>query len=87
MMEQTYWDSEMARRIHQPTTDEGLREAMDRLVVSSLVSSVYVRLRSLVFGSMRQCRSPTLTVALRRRGLVDVPRSQAGSSASADGVG
>jgi hypothetical protein len=32
------------------------------LVVSSLVSSVYVRLRSLVFGLMRRCRSRTLTV-------------------------
>ncbi len=32
------------------------------LVVSSLVSSVYVRLRSLVFGRMRRCRSRTLTV-------------------------
>jgi hypothetical protein len=32
------------------------------IVVSSLVSSVYVRLRSLVFGLMRRCRSRTLTV-------------------------
>jgi hypothetical protein len=32
------------------------------IVVSSLVSSVYVRPRSLVFGLMRQCRSRTLTV-------------------------
>jgi hypothetical protein len=32
------------------------------LLVSSLVSSVYVRLRSLVFGLMRRCRSRTLTV-------------------------
>jgi hypothetical protein len=32
------------------------------IVVSSLVSSVYVRLRSLVFGLIRRCRSRTLTV-------------------------
>jgi hypothetical protein len=32
------------------------------IVVSSLVSSVYVRLRSSVSGSMRRCRSWTLTV-------------------------
>ena len=31
-------------------------------MVSSLVSSVYVRLRSLVFGLMQRCRSWTLTV-------------------------
>jgi hypothetical protein len=32
------------------------------IMVSSLVSSVYVRLRSLVFGLMLRCRSRTLTV-------------------------
>jgi hypothetical protein len=32
------------------------------IVVSSLVSSAYVRLRSLVFGLMQRCRSRTLTV-------------------------
>jgi hypothetical protein len=32
------------------------------VAVSSLVSSVYVRLRSLVFGSMQRCRSRTSTV-------------------------
>jgi hypothetical protein len=32
------------------------------IVVSSLVSSVHVRLRSLVFGLMQRCRSRTLTV-------------------------
>jgi hypothetical protein len=44
-----------AHRIPQPTTDEGLREATDALVVSSLVSSEYVRLGSLAFESMRKC--------------------------------
>jgi hypothetical protein len=48
-----------AHRIPHPTTDEGLREATDALVVSSLVSSVYVRLGSLAFESMRKCRSRT----------------------------
>jgi hypothetical protein len=48
-----------AHRIPQPTTDEGRREATDALVVSSLVSSVYVRLGSLAFESMRKYRSRT----------------------------
>jgi hypothetical protein len=36
----------------------------------SLVSSVYVRLRSLVFGLMRRCRSRTLTVSNELSSLV-----------------
>jgi hypothetical protein len=34
----------------------------DGIVVSFLVSPVYVRLRSLVFGLTQQCRSRTLAV-------------------------
>jgi hypothetical protein len=39
-----------------------VRESSMRAVVLSLVSSIYVRLRSLIFKSMWQCRSRTLTV-------------------------
>src|SRR5947209_12526862 len=40
----------------------GMFASCGGIVVSSLVSSVYVRLHSLVFGLMRRCRSRTLTV-------------------------
>ena len=39
-----------------------VRKTRVRVVVSSLVSSVYVRLRSLVFKLTGPCRSRTLTV-------------------------
>jgi hypothetical protein len=44
---------------HKRRSERGNRA----LVVSFLVSSVYVRLRSSVFKSMRRCRSRTLTVS------------------------
>jgi len=57
---QTYWCSEIGLTASpNPPPDEGLREATDALVVSSLVSFVYVRLGSLAFESMRKCRSRT----------------------------
>jgi hypothetical protein len=54
----------MAQKASSPSLSDrtSRSRAPGGIVVSSLVSSACVRLRSWVFGLMRQCRSRTLTV-------------------------